>query len=61
MEVDVTEILRFAQNDTNMHPKKRLGGRRNGRWQESCNPLCVEVQIVICMVAGVYAVSGISM
>ena len=59
--VDVTEILRFVQNDTNMHPKKRLGGRRNRRWQESCNPLCVEVQIVIFVVAGVYAISGISM
>ena len=59
--MDVAEILRLAQDDTNMHSKKRFGGRRNRKWQESCNPLCVEVQIVICMVAGVYAVSGISM
>ena len=61
MEVDVTGILRFAQNGTNMHPKKRLGGRRNGRWQHSCNPLCDELQIVILVVAGVYATSEISM
>ena len=59
--MDVAEILRFAQNDTNMHPKKCLGGRRNGRWQESCNLLCIEVQIVVGVVAGVYAISGISM
>ena len=61
MEVDVTEILRFAQNNTNMHPKKSLGGRRNRRWQEFCNPLCVEIQIVEDVVAGVYATSEISM
>ena len=61
MEVDVTEILRFAQNDTNMHPKKRLGGRRNRRLQDSCNPLVVLLQTVTRLVAGVYAVSGISM
>ena len=34
MEVDVTEILRFAQNDTNMHPKNawvagEIGGGRS--------------------------------
>ena len=34
MEVDVTEILRLAQNDTYLHPKKRwvageMGGGRS--------------------------------
>ena len=54
--MDVTEILRLAQDDTYLHPKKRFGGRRNRRWQDSCNPLVILLQVVTRLVAGVYAV-----
>ena len=34
----------------------RFGGRRNRRWQDSCNPLFILLQVVTRPVAGVYAV-----
>ena len=57
--MDVTEILRLAQDDINKDVaviKKHIGGRRNGRWQDSCNPFVVLLQTVTRLVAGVYAV-----
>ena len=57
--MDVTEILRLAQDDINKDVaviKKHIGGRRNRRWQDSCNPLVILLQRVTRPVAGVYAV-----